>query len=176
MVWGMLLPSGFGDFSPQGSFEGDDKNGNELWGERLKDQCRAQTPDVQKALFDNDKRYPEVDYPFFVGYKFINEPGTRAWGEPENPPFTPVLPKEAPRSWMTKKSHQALGSLIEFHSRIVGVNEPLKDVIERLEPRVHQFFPLEIRKPRGKVYPGSYYTLLIGQYCDSFSPDQSREG
>jgi hypothetical protein len=28
--------------------------------------------------------------------------------------------------------------------------------------------------PKGKVFPKEYYTLVIGQYCDSFSPERSK--
>lgn len=54
---------------------------------------------------------------------------------------------------------------------MVAVDEDLKSIIKRFEPGVHDFFPLELRLPKGKVYPKQYYTLRVGQYCESFVPD-----
>lgn len=36
MIWRMPLLKGFGEFWPDGDFEGVDKNGQDRWGERLR--------------------------------------------------------------------------------------------------------------------------------------------
>ncbi len=166
MVWGMNLPKGFGEFWPSGDFEG--------WDERLTDYYYEQPPEVQKELFD----YPEgpfsaeLQYPFYVSKKMICEVGTKV--RLEFPLITAVLPEEAPTSFVTRKSHKKLGSLIMFNNRIIAADEELKALIERLEPDVHQFFPIEIIMPKGVVFPKKYYTLVIGQYLDSFVPEKSK--
>jgi hypothetical protein len=174
MVWGMNLPSGLGDFSPSGDFEFDRKTRNTGWFDRLRLFYLEQTPEEQRRLFDyGDKHvgHGAAGYwPYAVG-KFITEPGTRE--SSDRPLTTPIEPHEAPISFDTDKSYKALGSLIEFTCRILAVDEALKAIIERLEPGVHQFFPIEIRMPRDNVYPAQYYTFVIGQYLDSFSPDDS---
>lgn len=40
---------------------------------------------------------------------------------------------------------------------------------------MHQFFPIEIKMPKGKIFPKAYFTLVIGQYFDSYAPDKSDE-
>lgn len=177
MVWGMILPSGFGEFWPLGQFEGRGSPLHDGWGERLKDHYRAQMPKEQKALFDyvNTGQASTAHwYPGYVSRKFISESGTAE--SQYDPPSTPIKSYEAPRFFQTEKAYKSLGSLIKLNDRIVAVDEGLKKNIERLEPGSHQFFPIEIRMLRAKIYPGKYYTLAIGQYFDSFSPEDSKEG
>jgi hypothetical protein len=38
---------------------------------------------------------------------------------------------------------------------------------------VHHFFPIEIAMPKSVIYPKKYFVMAIGQYLDSFSPEQS---
>jgi hypothetical protein len=174
MVWGMNMPSSFGEFWPNGDFEGDpldwDSDG---WGPRLKAYYAEQPPEVQKALFDyqNQQRGAAHSYPYYVSQKFINEIG--AMIGPDRPPLSPIKDHEPPRYFQIIRGCKSLGSLIELNDRILAVDEALKRIIERLEPGVHQFFPIEIRLRNGKPYPTSYYTLVIGQYIDSFSPENS---
>ena len=175
MVWGMSLPSGFGQFWPEGGFEGEIDGGPKSgWSERLKAYFAEQTPEVQKELFDwvdHGGSGAVHSYPSYVSGKFISEVGTR-----ENvytPPFTPIRPHEPPVSFDIVRGGKSLASLIALNNGILAVDEALKEVIERLEPGIHQFFPIEIKLRRGKVYPESYYILVIGRYFDSFSPEDS---
>lgn len=173
MVWGMSLPSRFGEFWPEGRFEIDPKTHESGWGARLREYFRAQTPERQMELLDD---VPDGDangaaYAYHVFGKFINEIGA-ADGRPGSH-FSPIEPHEPPRSFKTAKTFQSLGSLIQLNDRIVAVDDALKAVIERLEPGVHQFFPIEIVMPKGGVFPKSYHVLVIGQYHDSFSPEHS---
>jgi hypothetical protein len=177
MVWGMSMPSGFGEFWPLGNAEGVDKYDNELWGERLRLHYLAQTPDEQRRLYDHGDKpadHGAPEYSSYVTGKFICERGAPA--NPAGYSFSPVEPHEAPKSFLTQKTHQKLGSLIELNNRILAVDAALKAIIERLEPGVHQFFPMDVIMPRRRVYPTQYYTIVIGQYLDSFSPENSKEG
>ena len=175
MVWGMSLPSSFGQFWPEGGFEGEIDGGpNDGWSERLKAYFQEQTPEVQKELFDWDDQGSGNRahfYPSYASRKLRSEMGTR-----ENsymPPFTPIKPHELPLSFDIVRGGKSLASLIALNFGILAVDEALKEIIERLEPGVHQFFPIEIRLRNGKLYPEKYYILVIGQYFDSFSPEGS---
>lgn len=175
MVWGMNLPSGFGEFWPDGEFEGEDTDDNESgWCIRLRNYYKAQAPEEQKRLFDyqggngSSAHY----YPGQVSQKFISEIGTRPG--PDRPQLTRIEPHEPPQFFQTIKTYPSLGALIMLNDRIVAVDASLKDIIDLLEPGVHQFSPIEIRMPKGAVFPQQYYTLAIGQYFDSFSPEQSK--
>jgi hypothetical protein len=176
MVWGMSLPSGFGEFWPLGDFEYDTKTRESGWSERLSAFYREQNPERQKALFEYDDTDGNAAH-FYSGYvsgKFKSELGTREGSD--RPPFTSIESHEPPQSFHTEKAYKALGSLIMLNSGILAVDEALKLIIERLEPGVHQFFPIKITMPRGVVFHKPYYVLVIGQYHDSFSPEYSKEG
>lgn len=157
MVWGMVSPSTFGDFFPDGDYVG--------WEEDLSDFFDNTMPAEQKVLFDDVSLYI-----FYVSQNFKNEPGVRRSGLP---PFGPIAAHEAPKRFETEKSYSSLGSLIKLTSQILAVDEFLKDLIEGIEPNTHHFFPIEIVMPRKRIYPKKYFVMAIGQYLDSFSPEQS---
>jgi hypothetical protein len=177
MVWGMSLPGNFGEFWPDGDFEYDTKTRETGWFRRLTAYYEEQTPEEQKRLFDfkGDPSDAARRYGTFPAYKFNAEPGSVAKNTP-HPAYGPVESHEIPRSWDTFKSHKMLGALIKTSSKILAVNAQLKDIIERLEPGVHGFYPFPIRMPKGQVYPDQYYILRIGQYFDAFSREDSWEG
>lgn len=173
MVWGMNLPSSFGEFWPVGDFEGVSESRSDGWSERLKSYYEAQSRKEQKRLFDYDDGHGNAAhrYPAYVSDKFISEIGSRRG--PDRPPFTPIKPHEPPRFFETCKTYGSLGSLIKLNDRIIAVDDALKDI---MEPGVHQFFAIEISMPKGAVFPKQYYTLVIGRYFDSFSPESSKPG
>lgn len=171
MVWGMDEPSGLGEYSPTGAFEGGD------WYGRLLNHFHSQPPEVQKALFDTPLEPLDARqfYVSFVSRKFVSEWGVRRSPRPEDPPLTPILDHELPMSYDTAKSYKTLASYIELNDRIAAVDGDLKHLIETFEPGVHKFYPIEIRMPWGKVFPNPYHILVIGQYFDSFVPERSKD-
>lgn len=181
MVWGMRLPDNFGKFWPSGEFEYDPKVNATGWYERLRLYYFAQTPEEQIRLYDyrglenghNTVEWAANAYATYPSGKFKCEVGTK--NRPESIPFTPMEVHEAPITFDTDKTYALLGSLIKLNDRILAVDETLKSIIEEMEPSIHQFFPIEIRMPRGKVFPKNYYTLVIGQYYNSHIPEQSDE-
>ena len=177
MVWGMALPNGFGEFWPSGEFEYDRAIRDEGWYKRLTNYYEEQSPEEQKRLFDfkGDPGLAAHHYGTFPSYKLINEPGTKNNSGLE-PPYGAIEPHEVPRSFDTDKTYNALGSLIMLNGRIIAVNAALKAVIERLEPGVHEFFPFELRMPKGKTYPSQYYILRVCQYFDALSRADSLDG
>jgi hypothetical protein len=165
MVWGMALPKGFGEFWPDGDFEG--------WIDSLKSYYLESMPPGQQALFGEGPR-GSLGYMGYAVRKFIGEPGSTI--APDKPPLSPIEPHEPPRSFDAEKSYSELGSLIMLSNGILAVDEALKNIIDRLEPGVHQFYPVEIKLPKGKVFPRSYYILVVGRYLESFSAENSKDG
>jgi len=171
MVWGMDIPGSFGDFWPEGQFEGFSEGRGvpltEGWDERLYAYYGAQPAEIREKLF---KFHGDMTYPHFVSGKFKYEIGSARRGEQ---PFTPILPHEPPQSFDTSKTYKSLASLIALNFGLLAVDDALKSIIERLEPGVHQFFPIAINMSKGQVYPIQYYVLVIGRYFDSFVPEKS---
>ena len=181
MVWGMRLPVSFGEFWPDGHFEYDPKKKDTGWYNRLRLHYLSQTSEEQIRLFDyrgfdhgdNGVAYGAAHYSTYAPGKFRREVGTK--GGPDSLPFARAEAHEAPLTFDAQKTYASLGSLIKFNDRILAADEMLKAMIERLEPGVHQFFPIEIVTPKGKVFSRNYHTLVIGQYFDSYSPEHSDE-
>lgn len=157
MVWGLAKPSGLGDYSPLGNFEG--------WREQLRAYFKQQPPEWQ-TLF---KLYPQA-YVTFVAYKFIYEQGQKLG---EKPPLTPIEPHEVPKVYRTEKRYTSLGSLLTLTNGFLAVDATLKEIIEGVEPGVHQFWPLKIVMTKDQPYPVPYYIMVIGRFLESFSADQS---
>ncbi|MEQ1650658.1 MAG: DUF1629 domain-containing protein [Hyphomicrobiaceae bacterium] len=155
----MALPNSFGQFFPDGNYVG--------WDEELAEYFDHKMPADQKALFE---RPGHSSYARHVSEKFTNEPGLK---RPGFPSFGPIAAHEAPKRFEAEKKYASLGSLIELNDRILAVDESLKEVIERFEPGVHHFFPIEIIMPKKIIYPKQYFVMAIGQYLNSFSSERS---
>lgn len=181
MVWGMRLPDNFGEFWPSGEFEYDPEEKESRWPDRLRLHYLAQTPEEKIRLLDyrgledgrNTAGWAAGEYKHSAWGKFKYEVGTK--NGPDSLPVTPAEAHEAPSTFDTEKIIEKLGSLIKLNGMILAVDEALKDIIECLEPDVHQFFPIEIRMPKGRVFPRNYYTFVVGRYLNSYSPEHSDE-
>ncbi len=67
-----------------------------------------------------------------------------------------------------------LGAMIYGYG--VYVSEPLKDIIEALEPGVHFYWPIRIMGPKGVEYPVRYFGMLVRRFFTSFRPELSEPG
>lgn len=175
MVWGMSIPSTFGDYWPEGDFESIDPPGKGGWRNRLDRYYQSQSPEVQKTLYDYAQGGDIASYPTYVTSKFTQELGVRPIHFPELAPLNSIKDHEPPQSYITAKSYKSLASVISL-SGLLAVDERMKSIIERLEPGIHHFFPIEIRTLRGNLYPEQYHILVIGHYIDALSPEKSKEG
>jgi hypothetical protein len=175
MVWGMRLPTDFGQFWPSGEFEFDPKANESEWYDRLRRHYLAQTPDEQIRLYDYRRLEPGRNtvedaanqYRTYVSSKFTIELGKKDPGM-HHLPVTRVDSHEVPRTFDTDKTYKSLGSLIKLNDKIVAVDDLVKNEIEKIEPDVHEFFTIKIRGPNGENFPNLYFILIIRQYFDSY--------
>jgi hypothetical protein len=148
MVWAWVDPSSFGDYFPNGDFVG--------WEERIKRYFDEEMSAEQRAAFDNW----DVAYRGEVARKFSEDLG-------------PLEPHERPAEFRMMERAKSLGSIIHTVNRLLAVDAALHEIIERLEPGVHQFWPLRITTRTGKEYPVAYYGMVVRRFIDSFVPEQS---
>jgi uncharacterized protein DUF1629 len=148
MVWGLVGPSGIGDFFPDGDYVG--------WKEGIKRYFDEDMSAEQRAAHDNwDVSYREI-----VSRKFTEDMG-------------PLEPHERPSEYRMTETRKTLGSLVLLSDRLLAVDATLKEIIETLEPGVHQFWPLRMTRPKGQEVPVPYYGMVIRRFIDSFVPEQS---
>lgn len=166
MAWAMDHPKGFGKYWPNGEYEG--------WDKALTDYFNTKMPAEQKALFTNSIelfRDGAAQYCAFVRSKFSNEIGSPTDGSV--PPLSPIERHEAPHRYRLERPPQSLASLIMMSGGPMAVEEPLKDLIEQLEPGIHFFSPIDIVTKRNKLFSKQYFAMAIGKFVDSLSPADS---
>ncbi len=57
-----------------------------------------------------------------------------------------------------------------------AVAEPLRDIIERLEPGVHQFNPIRVLLPKGVAHPVPHFMMVVGRWLNAFRLEESDPG
>jgi hypothetical protein len=148
MVWAWVAPGSFGDFFPNGDYVG--------WEEGIKRYFDEEMSAEQRAAFDNS----HVRYGGQAARKFTED-------------MEPLEPHERPSEFRLMERPKSLGSLIKLNDRLLAVDATLQEIIETLEPGVHQFWPLRITLRKGQEYPVAYYGMIIRRFIDSFAPKQS---
>jgi len=148
----MENPSGFGEFFLDGDYVG--------WDEAVKAYYLNEMSEEEKAERGMQEYFDVLGF---------SEKFTRDMG--------PMAPYECPTEFAVKHNRvKSFGSLIKLSDRLLAVDEALRDLIEELEPGVHQFWPIKITLPKGDPYPEQYFGLRIGQFLDSFRPGESDDG
>ncbi|QOZ24492.1 hypothetical protein XH93_13600 [Bradyrhizobium sp. CCBAU 51753] len=169
MVWGMYLPRSGGRYGPYGNEEGPVDQYGDGWRHRLIKYYQDQMPDAQKSFYRDASKYA-----YSVVEKFLYEPGHRQPG-PDDLMVTPIEVHEPPRFFQTDKGYNELASVISLSNRMWAVDAAVKKIVEQFEPDLHRFYPVEIRSPRGMVYPVQYYLLVVGSWLQGFSPEDSNQ-
>jgi hypothetical protein len=167
MVWGVIEPGSFGDFFTHGEFPGWEEDLRKYYDEKMPAKQKQEYLDAGDAKLFGSGAYRSVVY-----NKFIYEVGMKIVGFP---PTTAIEEHELPKTLKTFKPYTNLGSLISTCG-FWAADDAFKNIVERLEPNLHQFYPIQIIMPKGKIYPKPYYMLVMGQYFDSFSAEKSDEG
>lgn len=145
MVWALVRP-GLGDFFPPGDLIG--------WDEAIEAYYKTEMPEEDKIAMGIEKNL--IYTPFTQ--KFSKDMGKLA-------------PQELPNEFRTHKTERNLASFVKLGFQ--AVDEELKTIIERLEPGVHQFWPMKVSMPNGQEYPKKYYGIVIHRHLKSFLPEKS---
>lgn len=161
MTWGISMPVSFGDFFPDGEYNG--------WDERLAHRFRHELSDAERENFNGRVS----TYALNVSEKFNREIGVpRPNGRAA---LSPVHPDELPHEFVTAKTYKSLGALAMLNDRLLIVSHVLKEVIENTERGVHRFWPFRIVMPKKVEYPEPYFGMIIGNFRSSFDPQASDE-
>lgn len=82
---------------------------------------------------------------------------------------------ERPVELRLRERPKALGAVIVMRGRLLAIHDTLKQILTRLEPDIHQIWPITITAPNGALYSSSYSALVIGRFLDSFLPHLSAQ-
>lgn len=158
MVWALEMPSAFGEFVPRGDFRG--------YEELLYAYFNAEHP------LDGDgvPYRAATSYKREVSEKFHSELGVR---RTHYPPLGQIQPHEWPAEYVYDKVYKRRAAIIGLPNRLRAVEDGFREVIERLEPGVHQFRPIRLVLPKGVDHPIQHHMMVVGRYLSSFRLDQS---
>ncbi|TAG25176.1 MAG: hypothetical protein EAZ40_05835, partial [Rhodobacterales bacterium] len=158
----MKFKSEIGRFSPDGDFS--------EFGERLHTYFAQKMTAEQRAVFRHENYYES-----WVFQKFSREIGSVY--TTNLPVMAPLQDHEWPVAYQGKRTTiRSLGSVIKLPNGVLAVDETIKSLIKGLEPGIHQFHPITVLQPNSEVFPGTYFTMVIGQFRDSFIPEPETEG
>lgn len=173
------MPNDFNEFFPRGDFRG--------YEEALAAHYKAgRRPGLtprhrqnymftsEHPLDGNGNPYPAfTDYKYDVSAKFRTELGLSLW---RTVPLLPVQPHEWPAEYVYEKVYKRRAALVELPSRMYAVEDGLREVIERLEPGVHQFHPIRMILPEGIEHPIQHHMMVVGRWLSSFRLAQTDPG
>lgn len=161
MTWALIEPVVFGRFFLDGDYVG--------WEERLEVYFDEEMPPEEKEKYsieDYENQFDFLEYSSDVAKKFIVNLQLYK--------LEPPQPHECPREFAVERTRaKAFGSVVKLTKGLLAVDADLMEIIEGLEPGVHQFSPLTITMPSGEAYPKQYYTMRIGRFLNSFAPQES---
>lgn len=179
MVWAVRFPSEANEFFPRGEFS--DFRGA-LAAHYKAERRPGLTPKhppvyvfTSERPLDGDgipyRGFP--DYTLDVSDKFHSEIGVR---RPHHPPLDPIQPHEWPAGFVYDRAYKREAALVKFTNRMYAVVEPLREIIERLEPGVHQFNPIRVLLPKGVEHPVPHYMMVVGRWLNAFRLEESDPG
>ena len=117
-----------------------------------------------------------VHQKWFPVFDYIDEPtdfaepylsGGNVITESSVPPLLAI-----PKAARLESRHKALPDIFQVRVTI-AVNKRTKDIIENIEPNIHQFFKIDLFKNKKDLFDGDYYLLNVGQLIDSIIEEES---
>ena len=162
MAYAMVDPEGFGALFPHGEYVGRDEQAEAYYLANASAQQLAELEGMDEAQY----RYETVvNTRYATSRKFVYDEG-------------PVEPELQPRVFQIKRGGKNLASMMQVNSQLLVVDGELRGIIERFEPDIHQFWPIEIRRPGRRGQPGErtkrdFHALVIRQFRDSLIEEKS---
>ena len=163
MVYGVYHPSTFGIFGPEGTLS----KPSEAQVDEVVEVFRREWPPEQIAKYEAFS--PEA----FRNIAFDEVRSRESAKSRKESSTGPVIAPFRPHAYTVKGRVPKLGAWLEVTNGLNLVADELRAIIERLEPGVHQFWPLEVVLPKGARPPHDYHALVIGQFRDSLLDEQS---
>ena len=84
-----------------------------------------------------------------------------------------ALPEEVPKELILEKPRKTWPDAFFTRNMLLVVREPVRAIIDRLDPDVHQFFPISIRTKRGVETEGPWFAMNVTARQDSVVLERS---
>lgn len=78
-----------------------------------------------------------------------------------------------PRKARLLKNYKRLGDIFMLNYGLLTVQQPLKDLLEEMEPGVHQFWPVEVFLKDGQPFDMSCYGMVVGRKIATLDVERS---
>jgi hypothetical protein len=167
MVWGMIHPPGSNGFYLSGEFEGPSRLSQDGWRERMERHYRDELPAGEQAVFQDENNNGAHWYAGHVVNKFSirrDLVGRRYEGADDG-----IADHEVPQFYRSSGNVAKLASLATFSGPVLTVDDSLRAIIEWVEPGVHTFVPIPIKRGRDTPVLATRHILIVEQWIDSFS-------
>jgi hypothetical protein len=176
MVWAFSFPSVFGAFFPDGDFIDHRKALAAHYGAEERPGLTAKhEPDYvftarrpSDASGEQFQRFSQ--YALFAAEKFYCEIGAERLNSRV---LTPIEEHEWPKEFLYYRSYTRDVDILNLPSRVIAVTQRLRDLIEQLEPGVHQFRPIRVLLKRNVEHEVQHHVIVIGQYLSAFQLNQT---
>ncbi|MEP5758178.1 MAG: DUF1629 domain-containing protein [Litoreibacter sp.] len=86
----------------------------------------------------------------------------------------PSLLGETPKLLIAEKARKIWPDTFVATDALLVVSDPVRVVIERLDPGIHQFFPLTFQTKRGVIIDGPWFAVNVSAKQDSVVMEKSR--
>ena len=107
---------------------------------------------VQTQMLEWDERYPVPGENSRLALEIVG-----AWQSGNRR----TLPEEMPRLLIAERPRKSWPDTFWTIGGLMVVRAPVRDIIEALDPGVHQFFPLRIRTKRGVEIEGPWFSMVV---------------
>lgn len=84
-----------------------------------------------------------------------------------------LLPSEMPRRLVPDNPRKNWPDAFMSVNQLCIVREPVRQIIERLDPGLHQFFPIKFETKRGRDIQGPWFILVVMADQDSIVMEKS---
>lgn len=129
---------------------------------------------LQRPTYGNGDPYTAFSYYYNdVNEKFCREIGVP---RPHKPALAPLAPHEWPQEFVYKKTYTRRAALVEYPGLMCGVEEGLREVIERVEPGVHLFNPIKMTLPKKLPHTIPHHMMIVTRFLNSYSPENNDPG
>lgn len=86
----------------------------------------------------------------------------------------PLRPEELPYVIIPEKPRKSWPDSFRITNSLLVVRDPVRSVIEELDPGKHQFFPVAFQTKRGKEIEGPWFIMFVHAKQDSIVMERSR--